>query len=129
MAGNLPEYVYRALRNDENPDEGLVAENPNACVSAEDFIAYGSRLSTQFIATTASYHVAYHKFGHNGCRTIVKIDVKIAIACGLRCYDFRFGDGLSSCRAINFATSSDEILFEGGRIPSFALTVVHRPSI
>ena len=127
MANNLPEYVYRALRDDEDPYRGLVAENPRANYSADDFIAYGSSLCTQFIATTADYSVAYNKFGHRGKSTIVKINVRMCIRRGLRCHDFRSGQGLYSHRAIRFARSSEEILFEGGKIPSRAITVVHDP--
>ena len=55
------DFVYRVIRPDENPKNGLHAKNPNRGMTIEGHIRNGSRpdfKGSQFISTTTDYNVA-----------------------------------------------------------------------
>jgi hypothetical protein len=116
--------VYRVLRAGEDTALGLVAKNPDAAYSLTSFVSSGSRLETQYIATTRSLDVARKAMQKYGGSQIVAID--LTKARGL-VYDLTnpaarnaFTNGF---RAKNYAAASQEIDIWGW-IPAEAITPV-----
>jgi len=70
---NSCDTLYRVIRAEENPLQGLTAKNPAADYSAAAHVANGSRISTQYISTTKSLAVALKHARRDGLR-IVQID-------------------------------------------------------
>ena len=115
--------VYRVIRSDENPINGLSAKNPTRNMSVEGHIISGSRnKGSQYISTTTDINVAEYYASKDGCR-IVEIDLN-KLPSDVPIYDLSTDYGrniyLKGITAQNFAKSSSEVLIEG-YIPSEAI--------
>ncbi len=115
--------VYRVIRSDENPINGLSAKNPTRNMSVEGHIISGSRnKGSQYISTTTDINVAEYYASKDGCR-IVEIDLN-KLSSDVPIYDLSTDYGrnmyLKGITAHNFAKSSSEVLIEG-YIPSEAI--------
>lgn len=115
-------YVYRVLRDDEDPDNGLVARNPNATYTPEGFVLHGSRpgFESQFIAcskTLAAAQANRERYGSPNER-IVRIDTRQASSTT----DLTGPNSpLRGITARNRAAKSQEVLLTGP-IPDSAIT-------
>lgn len=121
---NRQTKVYRVLRPDENPKQGLFAKNPSRNMTIEGHISSGSRNNgSQYISTTTDINVARKWAEQDGCR-IVEIDLNKVDS---PIYDLSTDEGrnlyLKGVSAKNFAKASSEVLVEGS-IPSAALKIV-----
>ena len=119
--------VYRVLRNDENPSNGLTAKNPNSKMSVEGHVVNGSRHNgSQYISTTTDIYVAKQWAAKTG-GTIVEIDLNMLPPdAGIYDLSTDFGRSiyLKGFTANNYAKSSSEVLIKGF-IPSKAVKVVN----
>ena len=113
--------VYRVIRPDENPNEGLIAKNPNATYTPEGHVLHGSRdgFASQFISATKSPTVAATWAAATGNR-IVEIDLNKVVG---PIIDVGSGCGLRGRTARNWAAKSQEILILGP-IPPDAIKVL-----
>lgn len=115
--------MYRVIRSDENPMNGLTAKNPARGMTIEEHISSGSRnKGSQFISTTTDINVANKYTLQDGCR-IVEIDLN-KLPSNVNVYDLSTVVGrntyLKGVTAKNFAAKSSEVLLEG-YIPSDAI--------
>ena len=115
--------VYRVLRKDENPLNGLKAKNPTRGMTVEGHVTSGSRNNgSQFISTTTDIKVAKEYAKKDSC-IIVEIDLK-KLPDSVNVYDLSTTSGrnkyLKGVMARNFASKSREVLLEG-YIPSYAI--------
>ena len=122
---NNQSIVYRVIRSDENPMNGLTAKNPTRGMSIEGHIVSGSRnKGSQFISTTTDINVANKYALQDGCR-IVEIDLN-KLPSNVNIYDLSTAAGrntyLKGVTAKNFAAKSSEVLLEG-YIPSDAINL------
>ncbi|XP_015760668.1 PREDICTED: uncharacterized protein LOC107347505 [Acropora digitifera] len=129
------ETLYRIVRPDENPEEGLVAKDPSAEKTVGSHVKFGARAwyKSQFISTTKSLEVAKHyktrdeKRGFTGLR-IVKIDLDaLPNKCNLQIVDLTIAEnreehlGKAVCK--NFANFSQEVLLTCDvPIPCYVIT-------
>ena len=110
------EYVYRALREGEDPSKGLVARAPDANVSPLSHVA--GKAASQWISTTKNLGTAMTKFDSgNG---IVRIDMNIIKA---DVVDLSNGGNLPRSMMRNWAIKDQEVLIKGS-IPAEALKVL-----
>lgn len=126
VGANKQDYVYRVIRDDENPTQGLFAKNPDRGMTIEGHVSSGSRNNgSQYISTTTDYNIAKENSVRDNCR-IVKIDLN-KLSDNVNIYDLSTDDGrnnyLKGVTAKNFAKASSEVLLEG-YIPADALTLV-----
>jgi RHS repeat-associated protein len=72
------DYVYRALRADENPAVGLFAKDMAGTRSMRDHVRLGSGegFESQFISTTRDQSVAIDKYAKGDASRVVRIDLK-----------------------------------------------------
>ena len=122
---NNQSIVYRVIRSDENPMNGLTAKNPTRGMSIEGHIVSGSRnKGSQFFSTTTDINVANKYALQDGCR-IVEIDLN-KLPSNVNIYDLSTAVGrntyLKGVTAKNFAAKSSEVLLEG-YIPSDAINL------
>lgn len=110
--------LYRVIRADEIPSNGLFPKNPHATVTPATHVRSGSRIKTQYISVTRDLAVAQKWAAKTGNR-IVQIDP--------RKVNSPIIDPLASINpkspAFNFARASQELLIEGP-IPSNAIKVL-----
>ncbi|MFJ7064910.1 ricin-type beta-trefoil lectin domain protein [Streptomyces sp. NPDC101115] len=118
-------FVYRNLRDDEDPDQGLVAKNPNATYKPEGHVIHGSKPNwrSQFISTTRSREVALDS-QWAGPR-VVRIDLDMLDESQIIDISTDAGRAqhLKGITAINRSRSSREVLITG-LIPPEAMTWV-----
>jgi len=117
-------FVYRVLRDDEDPSIGLFAKNANATYTAEGFVLHGSKenFKSQFIATSATLEAAKNNreaYGNPNQR-IVRIDTRQAPS---RTDLTGPNSPLRGRTARNRANKSKEILLTGP-IPASAISTV-----
>ena len=110
----IPHYIFRVLRDDENINEGIIAKNPYATNTPEAHIIHETD-NTQWISACACFICAVAWALKDHCRIAV-IDTTKVDSLTL---NFREGNGLSG-RACNFAKSSQEILIHK-QIPANAI--------
>lgn len=125
VGDNKQSVVYRVIRGDENPLNGLTAKNPTRGMSIEGHVTSGSRnKGSQFISTTTDINVANKYAMKDGCR-IVEINLS-KLPSDVSIYDLSTVAGrsthLKGVTARNFAAKSSEVLLEG-YIPSDAITL------
>ena len=130
VGDNNQSIVYRVIRNDENPVNGLFAKNPTRGMTIEGHVISGSRnKGSQFISTTTDINVAkYYSTKHN--LRIVEIDLN-KLRRKNTIYDLSTQIGretyLKGSTARAFAKGSKEVLIEGF-IPADALKVIKEVS-
>jgi hypothetical protein len=118
-----PDWVYRVIRSDENPDIGIFARDINAHYTPEGHIINGSKtgFKSQFISATRSKTVALENLKVRGGAGIVKIDLNKVQT---KIYDLSTSSGrdvyLKGVTAKNFAKASQEVLIEK-QIPKQAI--------
>ena len=118
------EGLWRVLRPDENPEDGLTAKNPKAVKSVLSHVNCGCQEGyvSQYISTTASYKVAQHyktvgeRKGLTGLR-IAKIDLNaLPRHRKLKIVDLTTEENrdkyLGNAVCKNFAKASCEVLLE-----------------
>ena len=127
--------VYRTIRDDENPANGLGAKNPNANYKVSGHIQNQSRqnLRTQYISTTRWFGEAEKYALQDECR-MVEIDLDIVEDEGCEVIDVstkqRARDvmvtakGTYPFRAVNFAANTEEVLIVG-YVPCEAIERMH----
>ena len=117
------DVLYRVVRSDENPNEGLVAKDPSENRKVISHVNNGGRpkYKSQFISTTKSldaakqYKEKYEKKGVPDLR-IVKIDLPaLPKNCNLKIVDLTIKENRdnylgNSDRIKNFANASQEVL-------------------
>lgn len=115
-------YVYRALRDDENPSEGIHPKNPRARFRMTE--AVENSLESQYILTTKERLVALYfaeEFpGHSRASSghcIVLIDLDRVPA---KHYDCSDGSYMDAWKAQNFAIREELILIRG-TVPAHAI--------
>ena len=114
--------MYRVIRPDENPDNGLTPKNPNAHYTIEEFVSNG-KWRTQFVATTSDINIA-RKWAAKTNNVIVQINLNFVKTAGLTITDLRHGgDFCPYSKAYNYSRSSKEIVIHGGRIPASAVQI------
>ena len=130
VGDNNQSIVYRVIRNDENPVNGLFAKNPTRGMTIEGHVISESRnKGSQFISTTTDINVAkYYSTKHN--LRIVEIDLN-KLRRKNTIYDLSTQIGretyLKGSTARAFAKGSKEVLIEGF-IPADALKVIKEVS-
>ena len=124
---DLPSHVYRVIRDDENPSQGLEAKDPNKNYKPSFHICRGSTYPSQYISTTADLDVALNYAAATNNR-VVSINLRVARNAGIQIGDYRDGGDLTFSMARNFARSSQEILLWGGVIPRNAIQIVYNPN-
>ena len=116
--------LYRTLRSDENPENGLSPKDPNASKSVFQHIRFGSQpgFQSQFISTTKNLGLALEWATKTGGR-IAQIDASKVPS---NIIDVSTPEGLaqqgiySPSPAYSFARSSEEVLIDGS-VPSDAI--------
>ena len=113
--------VYRNLRPDEDPQNGLVAKNPDATYTPAGHVTNGSRpgWASQFISTTRSLKVAQQ--WSSGRMVAIDLDQFGGSVTDLSTAEGRAAAGVTGITARNFANASAEVPLEG-RVPSEAMT-------
>lgn len=124
-SNNDTDVVYRGLRSDENPMDGLSAKNPNRGMSVEGHVSSGSRnKGSQYISTTKDVDIARRYAGEGGVVVSIRLD---ALGGDVKIYDLTNKDVLDKHIKFpmtrNFATKSKEVLIEG-YIPPDAITII-----
>ncbi len=115
--------VYRVIRPDENPLNGLTAKNPQRNMTVEGHITSGSRnKGSQYISTTTDINVA-KKWAEKTGNKIVEIDLA-KLPDNVNVIDLSTDAGrnayLKGSTAKGLAKGSSEVLIEGN-IPSEAI--------
>lgn len=108
---NNGRYVYRALREGENPAKGLFSKDPTSPVSPELHVRNGSRLSSSWISTTKNPAVALGKYnrGHG----VVRIDLDKVTSPVLDVSSGIFpGENNLQPSSGNFARADQEVLIQ-----------------
>ena len=81
---NLQEnFLYRALRNDEDPYRDIVCKDPNSNRTIDEHVKDGLKFPSKYISTTAKFDLAQtwietsvRKSNYKRGTTIIKIDMK-----------------------------------------------------
>ena len=123
---DLPPYVYRVIRPEENPDEGLEAKDPSKNYKPSFHICRGSTFPSQYMSATDDL-IGARDWASRTNNRVVAIDLRMARDAGLQVGDYRDGGDLTFPMARNFARRSREILLWGGRIPPDAIQLVYIP--
>jgi hypothetical protein len=119
--------VYRVIRPDEDPLNGLFPKNPNADKTIDYHVRCGSNknVKTQFISTTRDINVA-KKYASEFNARIVSIDLDLVDA---PFYDLSTDSGRQQYLrrylpfSSNFAKASAEVVIEGS-VPPAAIQIV-----
>ena len=124
-SNNDTDVVYRGLRSDENPMNGLSAKNPNRGMTVEGHVSSGSRnKGSQYISTTKDADIARHYAGEGGVVVSIRLD---ALGGDVKIYDLTNetvrNQYIKHPRTRNFAAKSQEVLIEG-YIPPDAICVL-----
>ena len=118
--------VYRALRSDEDPSQGLTPKDPGANETLDRHVRFGSQPwypGSQFISTTWDEAIARGVFGSGGERIVrIALDRVSAPVFDLDNEDCRM-DVLSNPVARAFAKAAREVVIEGN-IPPEAITLL-----
>ena len=73
----MDNILFRTLRNDESVENGITAKNPSAKTRLSVFLRSGSRMETEWVATTKSLNgVAIPYAKNNGNQRIAVIDME-----------------------------------------------------
>ena len=136
---NLEEdFLYRALRTDEDPYKDIVCKDPNSNRTIDQHVKDGLKFPSKYISTTASFNLAekwigtsaYMSFYKRGT-TIVKIDVNrlksIFPHLVNSAYNFTKEDVIDAFLtgdSKRFASRYDEVVFEN-YIPLCAICNIH----
>ena len=120
--GNI---VYRNLRPDEDPANGLTAKNPDATYTPAGHVLNGSRpgWASQFISTTRDPGVALFSQWSTGRVVAINLDLFPGGVFDLSTDAGRAENGIRGFTAINRAKSSGEVLLQG-YVPPGAITWV-----
>jgi RHS repeat-associated protein len=115
--------VYRNLRPDEDPANGLTAKNPNATYTPAGHIVNGSRpgWASQYISTTRSLDVAMDPKWATGRVVAIDLDRYPGTVIDLSTAAGRQAWGVTGITAGRFANASQEVLLVG-HVPSDALS-------
>lgn len=123
-----PRYLYRVLRDDENPENGLHPKDPEATKSVQSHVGCGSRNNyrSQYISTTGNIQAArdWAAKGNGNNIRIVRIDTEVLRRHNVPIIDLSNANSsvLPGVMARNFAHRYQEVLIEG-TIPSEAITL------
>ncbi len=119
--------LYRVIRPDENPADGLVAKNPNAEYTVEGHVLHGSKpnFRSQYISTTTDPSVA-KKWADKSGNRIVRISpsqvdsliIDLSTDAGRDVH-------LRGIMAKNWAKSSSEVLIKGS-VPANAVKLLKK---
>jgi len=118
----IERFLYRVLRDDENPEEnGLTAKNPDANESLENYVANGSRnMKSQYISCSNNLRSAKDfgnkKFQQPPFRIAILDRNKIESDDSITVYDVSdggYGYDFTDSRAINFARFFGEVILQG----------------
>ena len=122
VPGNI---VYRNLRPDKDPLNGLVAKNPEATYTPAGHILNGSRAgwASQYISTTRSLDVALGEQWRSGRVVAIDLDKFSGEVFDLSTDAGRAAHGVRGFTAINRTKSSMEVLLTG-KVPPEAMTWV-----
>ena len=108
-------YIYRVLRNDEDPSNGLTAKDPQQTKSIQSHVGCGSRsgYQSQFISCTADYQAAVD-WARGRRRRVVQIDTHELMRQGIPIHNLSDADAsvLPGVTARNFAQRYREVLVE-----------------
>lgn len=117
--------VHRVIRPDEDPSTGLFPKNPDANVSVDEHVRFGSRpgFESQYISTTKNIDIARAWAARSGNR-IVSIDLGQVDGdiIDLSTYQDR-AYYLLDWKGRGYAMKSDEVLINGS-VPASAINVV-----
>ena len=111
-----PNWVYRALRPDETPEDGLVARSPGA-TSVDPISHVAGKIASPWISTTKSCPTALNKFGAQGV-TVVAVDVSQVVT-EVRRLERGIDEG---GRFSSYAKSDQEVLIRDF-VPAAAIVV------
>ena len=125
------EYLYRALRTDEDPYQDIVAKAPHSYRSIDEHVKDGLKNPSNYISTTTRFDLAeswkdtsFRKSNYQRGTTIVEIDVDyIKRECPyLSNSAYNFSDVIIRNHFLrdlsrDYARAYDEVVFER-RIPS-----------
>lgn len=117
-------FLYRVLRPDENPAEGLKPKSSYSLTSLAEHVAFGSRISSKYISTSSDKQTAlrFARMGmqrRGGRKRIVTLDVeKLKNVPGIEIIDLTNPLYLlihcgSNSRAIRYANDWKEVLLVG----------------
>ncbi|KAK3108583.1 hypothetical protein FSP39_011296 [Pinctada imbricata] len=119
-------YLYRILRDDEDPNMGLRAKNPQATKSIQSHVGCGSKrnYASQYISTTANLKSAKTWAGKAN-KTVARIDVQL-LPPETVLHDLSKANRtvLPGIMAYNFARKYAEVLIEGF-VPPDAIEVFY----
>ena len=136
---NLKEdFLYRALRTDEDPYKRIVCKDPNSNRTIDQHVKDGLKFPSKYISTTASFDLAErwirtsaYKSNYKRGTTIVKIDVNILKSIFPHlvnsAYNFTKEDVIDAFltgESKRFASRYDEVVF-GRDIPLCAICNIH----
>ena len=136
---NLKEdFLYRALRTDEDPDKRIICKDPNSNRTIDQHVKDGLTYPSKYISTTASFDLAErwirtsaYKSSYKCGTTIVKIDVNILKSnfphLVNSAYNFTEEDVIDAFltgESKRFARRYDEVVFEN-YIPLSTICNVH----
>jgi hypothetical protein len=115
--------VYRNLRPDEDPANGLTAKNPNANYLPGGHVTNGSKVNfaSQFISTTKSIAVA-NKWTA-GRMVEIDLDKYLGQVLDLSTPEGRAANGVRGATAARLAGNSAEVLLKGD-VPPDAISWV-----
>jgi hypothetical protein len=125
LVHNCGGTVYRVIRPDEDPSAGLFPKNPDANVSVDEHVRFGSRpgFESQYISTTKNIDVAQGWAARSGNR-IVSIDLGQVDGdiIDLSTYQDR-NYYLLDWKGRGYAMKSEEVLINGS-VPASAINLV-----
>ena len=118
-------YLYRLLRDDENPQiNGITAFMPNAIMSVHEHVSGGSYTSSQYISTCATWEavVEFASRSTTFPRRVATINAQALTSTGVGFIDLTTEEKrwmlLNDDRARNFARKFQEVLIVGEIPPS-----------
>ena len=119
----IDRYIYRVLRDDEDPSDGLTAKDPTQTKSIQSHVGCGSRsgYQSQYISCTADYQAAVD-WARGRRRRIVQIDTHELMRQSIPIHNLSSADAsvLPGVTARNFARRYREVLVERS-IPASAI--------
>lgn len=117
--------LFRVLRDDENPANGLHPKDPNGTQTIESHVSYGSYILSQYISTCADYISAVNWAHKDQNKTLTKriavIDANVLRSRNIKMTDLTKYNAYLGQKAYNYANCYNEVLVEGF-IPSEAIT-------
>lgn len=102
----IPEFIFRVIRDDENPTEGIFCTNPEKSIDPKAHV-HGGYGNSQWVSTTATFVTACGWAQKEQKRIAV---INTAVLDLANCQNLRSGKGMKG-QAKNWAKSSQEILF------------------